>query len=78
MHFTEELYENAIIDLFQNTLGYNYIYAPDLERDFQSPLYCDMLESCLAIINKNLPSDAINETIYKLQNFETGTILQKN
>lgn len=78
MPFTEANYENAIIDLFQNQLGYNYLYAPDLARDYHSPFYEDMLSSCLANINKTLPQDAINEAIYKLKNFETGTLLQKN
>lgn len=78
MHFTEANFENAVLDIFQNTLGYNYIYGPDLERDYQSPLYEDMLESCLQKINTKLPYDAIVEAIYKLKNFESGTLLQKN
>ena len=78
MAYTEANYENAIIDLFQNQLGYNYIYAPDLPRDYSSPLYEDMLTSCLNKLNKKLPQDAINEAIYKLKNFESGTLLQKN
>lgn len=78
MAYTEANYENAIIDLFQNQLGYNYIYAPDLPRDYSSPLYEDMLVSCLARINRKLPQDAINEAIYKLKNFESGTLTQKN
>lgn len=76
--YTEANYENAIIDLFQNHLGYNYIYAPDLTRDYSSPLYEDMLLSCLTRINRKLPQDAINEAVYKLKNFESGTLLQKN
>ena len=36
--YTEADYENSIIELFQN-MGYRYVYAPDLERDFRSPLY---------------------------------------
>ena len=30
--FTEDTYEQAIIELFEN-MGYEYLYAPDLERD---------------------------------------------
>ncbi len=78
MAYTEANYENAIIDLFQNQFGYNHIYAPELPRDYSSPLYEDMLVSCLARINKKLPQDAINEAIYKLKNFESGTLTQKN
>ena len=33
--YTEADYENSIIELFQN-MGYRYVYAPDLERDFRS------------------------------------------
>lgn len=33
---TEADYENAIIELFRNDLGYEYVYGPDVERDFRS------------------------------------------
>lgn len=78
MHFTEANYEKAVIDLFENVLGYNYIYAPDIERDYYDSLYEDMLVSCISRVNRKLPQDAINEAIYKLKNFESGTLLQKN
>lgn len=29
-YYTEANYENAIIELFQETLGYHYIYGPDI------------------------------------------------
>ncbi len=41
--FIEASYENSIIELFQNDLGYEYAYGPDIERDFYSPLYEDVL-----------------------------------
>ena len=41
--YTEADYENSIIELFQN-MGYRYVYAPDLERDFRSPLYEEELQ----------------------------------
>ena len=77
MSFTESNYENAVIQLFKN-LGYNYIYGPDIERDYHSPLYEDMLLPSLERINRGLPLAALQEAIYKLKNFETGTLLQKN
>lgn len=41
--FTEDTYEQAIIELFQNK-GYDHLYAPDMERDYSSPLvHCWML-----------------------------------
>ena len=42
--YTEADYENSIVELFQS-MGYRYVYAPDLERDFHSPLYEEELVS---------------------------------
>lgn len=76
--YTESDYENSIIELFQNTLEYEYIYGPDIERDFYSPLYEDVLIDSLHNLNKNLPNDAIQEALHKLKNFENGELVQKN
>ena len=76
--YTEADYENSIIELFQNTLEYEYIYGPDIERDFYSPLYEDVLIDSLHHLNRNLPNDAIQEALHKLKNFENGEIVQKN
>ena len=76
--FTEADYENSIIELFQNTLKYEYIYGPDIERDFYSPLYEDVLIDSLRNLNRDLPEDAILEAIYKLKIIENGELVQKN
>ena len=78
MSFTESHYENAVLQLFQEQLGYTYLYGPDVERDYHSPLYEDVLLPCLRRVNPALPMDAITEAVYKLKNFESGTLLQKN
>ena len=78
MPFTESHYENAVLQFFQEQLGYTYIYGPGVERDYRSPLYEDILLPSLQRINRGLPIDAINEAVYKLKNFESGTLLQKN
>ena len=36
--YIEADYENSIIELFQMDLGYEYVYGPDIERDFYNPL----------------------------------------
>ena len=77
-YFTESNYENAVLQLLNEGLGYTYVYGPDVERDYHSPLYEDVLLPSLQRINKGLPLDAINEAIYKLKNFESGSLLQKN
>ena len=76
--FVEADYENSIIELFQNDLGYEYTYGPDIERDFYSPLYEDVLIESLYRLNRGIPDDAIQEALYKLKNFENGELVQKN
>lgn len=78
MNYTESNYENAIIDLFQNELHYDYVYAPNIDRDFRSPLYDDVLEESLRRINKGVPYDAIQDALFRLRNFENGELVQKN
>lgn len=76
--YTEADYENSVIELFQNELGYEHIYGPDIERDFYSPLYEEVLEDSLYRINRGLPTEAIQDAIFKLKNFENGELVQKN
>lgn len=75
--FTESDYENSIIELFQN-MEYQYIYGPDIERDFCNPLYNDILIEYIHKLNPSLPEDAISDAMYKLQNYENGDLVQKN
>ena len=77
MHFTEDMFEQAVLELFEN-MGYTHIYAPDMERDYSSPLLDSVLMDSLVKLNKGLPLDAITEAINKLRNFDTGSLLQKN
>ena len=75
--YTEADYENSIIELFQN-MGYRYVYAPDLERDFRSPLHEGELTSALNRLNPKMPEDAITDALFKLKNFENAELVQKN
>ena len=75
--YTEADYESSIIELFQN-MGYRYVYAPDLERDFRSPLYEEELLSALHRLNPKMPEDAISDALFKLKNFENAELVQKN
>ena len=76
--FIEADYENSIVELFQKDLGYEYAYGPDIERDYYSPLYEDVLMESLYRLNRGLPDTAIQEALYKLKNFENGELVQKN
>ena len=37
MHFTEDMFEQAVIELFEN-MGYTHIYAPDIDHPFVANL----------------------------------------
>ncbi len=76
--YVEANYENAIIDLFQSNLGYDYAYGPNIERNFNSPLYDEVLEESLRRLNPKAPYDAIQDALHKLRNFENGELVQKN
>ena len=76
--YTEADYENSVIELFRNDLGYDYAYGPNIERDFYSPLYEEVLLDSLYRLNRGLPDDAIQDALFKLKNFENGELVQKN
>lgn len=75
--YNESNYESAIIELFQN-MGYRYIYGPDVDRDYRSPLYESELTEALYRLNPDMPDDAIADALYKLKNFENAELAQKN
>lgn len=77
MPYTEEKYENAIIQLFEE-MGYTHAYGPAIDRDYKTPLYMDELTEALYRLNPTLPDDAISDELFKLQNFENGELVQKN
>lgn len=75
--YKEADYENTIIELFQS-MGYQHVYGPDIDRDYQSPLYETDLEDSIRRINPDMPENAIHEALFKLRNFENADLVQKN
>ena len=59
-------------------MEYEYVYGPDIERDFSSPIYDEVLIESLYHLNNGLPDEAIQDAIFKLKNFENGELVQKN
>ena len=54
--FSEANYEEAVLELFRN-MGYQYAYGPNVERDFQSPLYDEVLLEYIYRLNPALPAE---------------------
>ncbi len=77
MPYTESNYENAIIQQMQQ-LDYDYVYGPDVERDYEDPLYSDVLDASIRRINPGVCEPAIAEALYKLRNIENGPLLFRN
>jgi type I restriction enzyme R subunit len=78
MSFSEASYENAVIELFRDQLGYTHRYGPDVDRDYADPLYEPDLLPALRRINPRLPETTLAEALFKLRNFEGGDFIQKN
>lgn len=77
MPFTEDNYEKALIFLFEG-MGYQYLYGPDIERDYYVPYYEAQLEESLQTVNPKKPHAAIHEAIIKLRNIDMGSLTQRN
>ena len=76
--YTEQSYENSVIELFQN-MGYAHVYGPNVEtRDFYSPLYEEILIDSLNKINPKAPQQAIQDAIFKLKNIDVVDLVQQN
>ena len=78
MPFTESNYENAIIQLFTDNLGYAHVYGPEVERDYHSPLYEDELWPALRAVNPGRSQAALEDAVARLKDIETGSLLQRN
>ena len=77
MSFTEDNYEKALISLFEG-MGYQYLYGPNIERDYYVPYYEAQLEESLQTVNPKKPHAAIHEAIIKLRNIDMGSLTQRN
>lgn len=76
-NYTEANYENSVIELFRNDLGYEYVYGPDIERDFYNPLYEEVLLDSLYRLNRGLPDDAIQDALFKLKTLKMENLCRK-
>lgn len=76
-NYLESNYEDSVIELFRN-MKYEYVYGPDVDRNFYSPFYEDELDNSIKRINNSLSYNIIQEAMYKLKNIENGSLIQMN
>ncbi len=75
--YTEQSYENSIIELFEK-MGYDHVCGYDVEHDYYSPLYEDILLDAINRINPKAPQEAIEDALFKLKHIENSDIPQQN
>ena len=77
--FNEDAYEQTLIALFRDELGYAYECGYDVEeRDYKEPFYRADLEASMRRLNPELPPEALNDGIRKLTSINEGTLVQNN
>ena len=76
--FTEDAYEQTLIALFRDELGYKYECGYEVERDYKEPFYRADLVASMRRLNPELPSDAMDEGIKQITNISIGTLEQNN
>lgn len=82
---TENIIENFAIELFEK-LGYEYIYAPNIAPDGETPeretyeqvLLVERLQNAVKRINKSIPPDAQAEAIKEIQRIASPELLANN
>lgn len=76
--FTEDAYEQTLIALFRDELGYAYECGYEVERDYKEPFYRADLVASMRRLNPELPADAMDEGIKQITNISIGTLNQNN
>lgn len=76
--FTEDAYEQTLIALFRDELGYAYECGYEVERDYKEPFYRADLVASMRRLNPQLPADAMDEGIKQITNISIGTLEQNN
>ena len=76
--FTEDAYEQTLIALFRDELGYKYECGYEVERDYKEPFYRADLEASMRRLNPDLPAAALDDGIKKLTTINEGTLEQNN
>lgn len=75
--FTEDSYEQALLSLFEG-LGYTRMHGPDMLRDEHQPCYEEELEMALYRINKDVPTEVLQEAKKQVLTITDGSLVQRN
>ncbi len=76
-NFTEESYENTLIQLFQD-LGYQYECGYNVEREYRNPYYEADLQDALRRQNPMLSDEVLQEAFRLVTHVNEGILEQRN
>ena len=76
--YVEDSYEQTLIQLFTERLGYEYECGYDVDRDYREPFHRDDLEKSIKWLNPQLSQDVIDEAIRMLTSNNDGGYVQRN
>ncbi len=77
-HFDENAFENAVMSLFHDELGYQTRRGADVERDYREPFSEVDLKEALRRVNPSLPDEALDDAVAKVRDIENGALTQRN
>ena len=75
--FKEEQVEQAIIEQLQG-LGYEYLYGPEIERDYKEVILKDIFLKSIFKINPDITQDIADEVYRKIRTFTNIGLVQAN
>lgn len=76
--FTEDSYEQTLIGLFADKLGYEYECGYEVDRDYREPFHREDLIKALRWLNPMLSQDILDEALRKLTSNNDGSYVQRN
>ena len=81
--YNEDHFEQTLIELFSERLGYDYLNGYEIQstftdKDYYCPVYRERLMIMLHQLNKALPQGALDEAERKLLHIEAGNMVQNN
>ena len=75
--FREEQVEQAIIEQLQG-LGYEYLYGPEIERDYKEVILKDIFLNSIFKINPDITKDIADEVYREIRTFTNIGLVQAN
>ena len=81
--YDEDHYEQTLIELFSERLGYDCQSGYDIQssfadKDYYCPVYRERLQTMIRQLNPKLPQTALDEAERKLLHIEAGNMVQNN